>query len=101
MDELREMRNRVKDAKRAHKEAGRVYQEARDKVQSVLESAEAEALHKYNKDTAPFLKTYRIATATAFKKAQDDSNADTLGTLEIEAYKKLLQAEKALREATK
>lgn len=101
MDELKDLRNRVKDAKRAYKEAGRVYQEARAKVQSVLESAEAKALHKFNEDIAPFLRTYSIATAIAFKKAQDDSSADTLGTLEIEAYKKLLQAKKELQEATK
>ncbi len=93
-------KKRVREAEQAWKEAGNVYGAARDQVQAVLDAAEAEALRKYNEDTAPFLKTYRIAVSTAFRKAQEDSIkiGVTLGDREIEAYKELFRAREALRE---
>ncbi len=101
MGELRELRKRVRDAKRAEKEAGRVYTEASNKIQAVLARAESEALSEYNKDTAPFLKIYKIAVGTAFKRAQDEAIkiGATLGVRDNEAYQERLQAEKELREA--
>lgn len=96
---MKDEKKRVKEAKRAWKEIGKAIEVERDKIKATLENAESEALQKYQKDTAPFMKTYRIATSKAMRKAQDDSIK--LGVMvnvtEREVYKKLLNAQEALR----
>ena len=100
MDEIREKKRRVRDAKRTHKEASKAFNDARDQVQTVLKAAEAEALREYNEATAPFLKTYQIAMSTAFRKAQDESTKvwDAFGDRDRETYRELIQAGEDLRE---
>ncbi len=94
---------RMRDAKRAHKEASNAFNEARDQVTIVLKASEAEALRKYHEDTAPFLKTYQIAMSTAFRKAQDESSKvwDAFGERDRETYRELIQAREDLREEKK
>ena len=101
MDEIKEKRRRVREAERVSKEADRAYKEASDQIQAVLKEVEEKALREFNEDIEPFLNTYRVATATAFKKAQDDSVkiGATLGVHQIEAYKELYQAREELQEA--